>query len=309
MREKLPNFERFRWHFRHIFGVQSVIRDERDFVPDPMKRTLAAAALLVLASWTALAQPAAAPLSFEVASIKPAPPREVSKPNKIMRVEMDNGPERVTYTNVSLRNLITAAYRIKEYQLSGPDWLNNDRYNLTANTPPHTTRDQVPAMLQALLAERFQLRIHRESKELPVYALVVAKSGSKMHPSPSLDREGAGLRWGPGHLIGRGVQMKELVTTLSTLAGRPVLDMTELPGAYDVTLEFAPDATMSVAAMKMSKMPAKPAEGPDGGGSDGANGPSIFTAVQEQLGLRLEPRKAPLDIIVVDHAERVPTEN
>jgi len=184
-----------------------------------------------------------------------------------------------------------------------------ERYDLTANTPPNATKDQVPEMLQTLLADRFQLKVHRESRDLPVYALLVSKSGSKMHLSPSRDREGAVLRWGPGRLQGQGIKMSDLVTTLSALGGRPVLYMTELPGAYDVTLEFAPDATMSIAMMKMSKMAARPAEGPDGGGSGGATGPSIFTAVQEQLGLRLEPRKAPLDMIVVDRAEKVPTEN
>jgi uncharacterized protein (TIGR03435 family) len=136
-------------------------------------------------------------------------------------------------------------------------------------------------MLQALLSERFKLAIHRESKERTVYELVVGKNGPKLHEVEAGPGHSNG---GHGSLSAQKMSMSHLADSLSRIVDLPVLDMTGLKGAFDIELKWAPDG-------------------------DDANGPSIFTAVQEQLGLKLEQRKGPMEIIVVDHAERVPTEN
>src|SRR5947209_8710373 len=126
--------------------------------------------------------------SFEVASIKPAPPP--SDPHKFM-VGMRGGPGtpdpgQITYSNVTIRNVLMNAYDVKEFQISGPAWLNNERYDITAKVPPGTTKEQFKLMLQNLLAERFKVTLHHETKDLPMFALVVAKGGSKLKESAPL---------------------------------------------------------------------------------------------------------------------------
>ena len=182
---------------------------------------------------------------------------------------------------------------MKDYQVSGPDWLNTEIYDITATLPPGTTGDEVLLMIQTLLADRFKLTLHRDSKELPVYALVVGKGGSKLQEVEF----GRGSTSGsPGHLTATRIAIRNLTEFLSRQTGRPVLDMTGLKGFYNFTLNYTPDAAPS-------------APSPETPIPESAVGPSLFTAVQEQLGLRLEARKAPVEILVVDHAEKVPTEN
>ncbi len=263
-------------------------------------------AVFAIALLTATAAAGQTP-SFEAASVKPAPPEA----GRGMRIQMGGDPGRVNYRNVNLKQLITKAYGVKDYQVSGPSWIDTERYNVTATMPEKTPKETVELMLQNLLAERFQLKLHRETKEAPVYALIVAKGGPKLKKSEVAAAlagggPGRGIRMGPGKLEGNGMDMGFFTDVLSTLVGRPVLDMTELKDAYDCTLEFAPDATLSMPMMKMSM--ARPEGAPEGAAQE-SSGPSIFTAVQEQLGLKLESRKAPLDLLVVDSAEKVPTEN
>jgi uncharacterized protein (TIGR03435 family) len=138
-------------------------------------------------------------------------------------------------------------------------------------------------MLQTLLAERFKLAVHRETKMLPVYELVTAKSGSKLRQAET--REGSSISSGGGKMTVRHVSMPGFATALSRHIGRPVFDKTGIDGAFDFTLEYAPD------------------------GADSAGRPSIFTALQEQLGLRLEAAKGPVEILVIDRANKVPTDN
>src|SRR5262249_8989204 len=260
------------------------------------------AGLSVFTSFMVFGQPGAAP-SFEVASVKPAPPPT----GQNLRVMMGSDPGRINYSNVTLRNVMTRAYDVKANQISGPSWLDSERYDIVATVPPNTPRDQVPLMLQTLLAERFKLALHREKKVMAVYALVVAKNGSKLHPA---DGE-AGLRMsiGPkGRQMTGKTSLARLADALSNSMDRPVLDVTEIKGVYDIDLEWTPDDSQS-APRFLGGGPR-----PDGAGEgkktpEGGDAPSIFTALQEKLGLRLEGRKSPVDILIVDHAERVPTEN
>ena len=160
-------------------------------------------------------------------------------------------------------------------------------------------------MLQTLLADRFKLTIHRETKKLPIYSLVVAKGGAKLHEAKPGDTYPTGIkgpngrsashmmRMGRGELTAQGIGMEEIAHLLTQQAGRTVVDNTALKGNYDFTLHWTPDQS------------APALSGPSGGGPDSTtsseSGPSIFTAIQEQLGLKLEPQKGPVEILVVDH--------
>jgi uncharacterized protein (TIGR03435 family) len=204
---------------------------------------------------------------------------------------MNMDPGRIRCSNVTLKKLIWESHQIKEYQVTGPDWIATELYNVDATMPPGTSGDQVLIMVQNLLKDRFQLALHSESKEMPVYALVVAKSGVKMQ-SAEFGRGGTYVS--PGKMVSKGAFMRNIVENLSRQLDLPVIDMTGLKGNYDFTLEWQPEV-----------------RGEPRGGAvpEAANGPSIFTAVQEQLGLKLEPRKAPIEVLVVDHAEKNPTGN
>jgi len=224
--------------------------------------------------------------TFEVATVRPSAPSA----NGQLTGQMIREPGRVSYSYVTLQNLIVQAYRIKNLQVSGPGWLDSERFDVLAKLPKEATDDQFPVMLQALLRERFKLAFHREPKMLSAYALLVGKGGPKSRP---IDAETGGVRTTIGatrrHLSGR-ITMPGFAGLLSNLLDRPVVDMTELTGVYDVDLDWSVEDT-----------PDRPVQLDDP--------PSLFTVLQEKLGLRLDSRKAPVDIYVIDHVERVPTGN
>jgi uncharacterized protein (TIGR03435 family) len=265
-----------------------------------MIRAITGAGLIVFTQFAAFSQPA-----FEVASVKPAPPPTGNN----LRVGMGGDAGRVTFSNVTLRNVMTRAYSVKDSQITGPDWLSSERYDIVAKLPPDTPRDQIPPMLQTLLADRFKLTLHREKKVMPVYALVVGKNGPKLHEADAAT--GLRISMGPkGRQLNGKVSISQLADMLSNWTDRPVFDMTEIKGVYDIDLQWAPDDNQRGPGFMG---PAGPK--PEGGGgerkgaTDPSEGASIFTAVQETLGLKLEGRKSPIDILIVDHAEKVPTEN
>jgi uncharacterized protein (TIGR03435 family) len=323
-----------------------------------MRRAMMGAGLVILSCCAAFAQGAGTQPSFEVASIKPAAPPTDGR----LMVRLRGGPGtpdpgQITYTNVNIKMLMTSAYNVKGYQISGPDWLDSQRFDITAKLPPDTTKEQFQLMLQNLLAERFKLTLHHQTKELPMYALVVAKGGPKMKESvddPNAATAGGPNAGGPdgrggafggvagGRLpmgkdgfpelpkgaAGRGMIMMgmngrmrmsangqtiaQLAETLSNQLSRPVTDMTELTAKYDYTLDFSPDDGQTGAMMKGLPMPMhQGGEGAVGpmATPDGSSGPTIFSAVQEQLGLKLEARKGAVDMLVIDTLEKVPTEN
>ena len=293
----------------------------------------------------ALAQAPGSP-AFEVASIKPAAPQG---PGRFM-IGMSGGPGtrdpgQVTFTNVNLSMLIANSFDVRDYQVTAPAWMDSERFDIVAKVPPGATRDDVRKMILNLLMERFKLKLHKESKEAAIYALIVGKNGSKLKESskeepPAADGDAPGggrgpmgppqrdkngfpiLRGGRGNLIFMGpngrLQMVGGHATMATLAanlsgqlGRPVVDQTGLTGEYDYQLEYTREGLPMPRGLPMPP----PGAGPDGGrgpapaGDNGEAGPSVFTAVQEQLGLKLESRKGPMELIVVDSAEKTPTEN
>jgi uncharacterized protein (TIGR03435 family) len=321
-----------------------------------LKRVLVLSAL-VLGSLSAQAP------AFEVATIRPA--AELN-PQAIMagkmRVGMKIDAGRVDIGFFSLKELIPLAYGMKAFQVQGPDWLNQQRFDISATLPEGATKEQVPAMLQTLLAERFHLKVHREKKDENVYALVQGKDGHKLKPSveevapaaPASGQEGAkdapksdmsvsvngqqmninrtangavmtgGADTGTVKIsMGQGgmmryemarVTMAKLVEQLTPLLDRPVIDATEMTGAYQVAMEMSMMDMMAAARAQGANIPGMPAMPPGAGGAAGGpvasdpSGGSIFASVQ-QMGLRLDSRKAPIEHIVVDSVDKNPTEN
>jgi uncharacterized protein (TIGR03435 family) len=283
-------------------------------------------ALALFSSVAGFAQQAVQP-HFEVASIKPSD----SNDRKIMFRMMPGGG--IDLRGVTLKALVQQAYDVRDFQLSGgPGWTGADRYDITAKAENasaeapadprqlseqqrKTLQEQTRLRLQALLADRFQLKIHRETKELPVYALVVAKNGPKLKENAGANEgRGRGMRMSPGQLVGQQVGTDFLVQSLAQMLGRTVLDQTGLKGTYDFELTFAPESGRGgVFGGPGDGAPPPP---PPGAGPGlikepppaDPNGPTIFTALQEQLGLKLESQKGPVDIIVIDHVEK-PSEN
>jgi len=281
---------------------------------------------------------------FEVASVKPAPPPSDNR----IRVMMGGGPGtpdpgRINFENVNLRMVLTQAYAVKSYQISGPSTLDSERFNITAKVPQGTTKQQFQLMLQSLVADRFKLTLHREKKELPAYALMVAKGGPKMKVSPPEDPAGSatpgpdgpppqgrmqmgkdgfpqmpaggpgrGMRMmmmpGKAKLAGNAMTMTQLAETLSQQLDRAVVDNTELTGKYDLELTFEPEQNRMM--MGLGRGGPGPGAGEGGQHESEAEAPAtIFTAVQEQLGLKLEPKKTSTEVLVIDHVEKTPIEN
>ena len=277
-------------------------------------------------------------VTFEVASVKPAAP----SPDGRIFIGGRGGPGtpdpgQIRRSNSTLKNLIMAAYDVKAYQVNGPPWLDTERYDIVAKVPPGATKEQVAVMWQNLLKERFGLAVHHDSKEFQVEELQIAKGGPKFKettldpdapppppPSgppgpPKLDKNGFPEVQGPGmmmmmqtgptgpsaHIVGRAQPMSGLTQLLGNQLNKPVVDKTGLTGKYDLQVEYTPD---------MSSMPGLPpgvVPGPTGGGDNSASEPgsNLAAAIQQQLGLKLVSGKAKLDVIVVDKAEKVPTEN
>jgi bla regulator protein blaR1 len=264
---------------------------------------------------------AATSLVYEVASIKP------NKSGTNM-VRLMFTPDGLSATNGTLEMLINAAYGVENSQISGaPSWLNSDKYDIEAKMDSSTADDLRKLneddrrvarqhMLQALLAERFKLTLHRETKELPVYELVVAKDGPKFKEAKPGDTYPNGIKGPDGQshagmmfmtregFTAQGIPISNFVQHLTRQLGRNVVDKTGLTGKYDFTLKWTPDESQR--AMFKGTEGGQPGTGATP--TPESSGPSIFTAIQEELGLKLESQKGPVDIIVIDHVEK-PSEN
>lgn len=290
--------------------------------------------ILALCLAAAYSQTAPAALSFEVASVKPAAPlnrQRILSGEQHLGRKLDKA--RVEYSSVSVGELIATAYDIKSYQLAGPDWLQGGgapRFNIQAKMPDGATEAQIPQMLQALLSDRFGLKFHKESRERNIYDLTVAKSGPKLKPSESPasadteevsqgmqlsgnveDGKGLTVKGGPFssgdmrvtldmsgqglHLDMVSLSMSRLAELLSRVVDRPVMNATGLKGDYQVGLDLPMSAAMSMAGL--------------GGRPEASDSASALFESLGKLGLKLESRKGTVEILVVDHLERTPTEN
>jgi len=260
-----------------------------------MLRILGAVFLLSGLAW---GQSDPAPLSFEVADIQL---NKSGKPD--MRAQLLPGG-RVQIENVPMKRLIVEAWRLTDDRVSGgPGWINTDRFDIVAKAVPTSSEDDLRRMLQTMLAERFKLVIHHEEKVLPVYALV---AGKKDKLQPAADPNGK-LQCKPGegaqeqnHLVCQNVTMADLIGLLPRFAPAyidlPVVDLTELKGAYDLKFDWMSRGNYNNAMTKSAN------------GESDPLAVSIFDAVGK-LGLKMENRKLPIDTIVIESVERVPTEN
>ncbi len=281
-----------------------------------LMRAIAVAALLSIAG-SAFGQPAASGPQFEVASIKPSAP---GQPGMFIRMAPGG---RLNINNMPLKEMIVMAWRIQPFQISGgPAWMDSAHYDISAKPEDAPKRGDIPLMLQSLLADRFQLKFHRETKELSVYALVLSNKDGKLGPGLTETKEGSctpidptkpppapepgklptlgcgGMQMGPGMAKGVGIPIANLIPMLSRILGRTVIDKTELKGNFDISMQWTPDD---------SQAQQFPPDGPRPPPSD-PTGPSIFTALQEQLGLKLESQKGPVEMFVIEHVEK-PSEN
>jgi uncharacterized protein (TIGR03435 family) len=248
--------------------------------------------------------------SFEAASVK-------AGPSTGGRFTMTGGPGtndpgRISYTNVPLRIVLLTAYDVKNYQLLGPEWLNTLHFDIAAKVPDGATKEQCQEMLRSLLESRFRMTLHRETKELPIYELLAAKKGIKIKPATTQSPEGEIATVLPGvgpdgfpklllpspgviietkdgvaRLTANEVTLPKFAESLTTRVGRPVIDKTDLAGTYSFVVYYTPE----------------------GAAASDSSEPDLFTALVAQLGLRLEATKGPVELLVIDHAEKTPTEN
>ena len=235
---------------------------------------------------------------FEVATVKLSAPAQPGVPYPITLGGVNHGT--VTLRNTTLSECIQYAYRIAtDAQIVGPDWIKSRdiRFDIVGKAPPDTPQDTLRVMAQNLLADRLKLALHHEERQLPSLALVVAKNGPKLPPAkPDADVPNQL----PGRLFHPHMAMQMLATLLSRFERQTVIDMTGLSGAFSVDLQWTPD-TMRSRVIQDGAAPSSAAVD--------LSGPSLYTALQEQLGLRLESRKGPVDVLVVDHAEKIPLDN
>jgi uncharacterized protein (TIGR03435 family) len=271
---------------------------------------------------------------FEVASVKHVPPANL--PNPVFRASGGPGspdPEQIIYTNVPLSAVLFRAFDVQSFQFSYPKWLEDEHYDIRAKVPPGATQAQFRLMLQNLLAERFSLKFHTEERDLPGYELLVAKSGLRMkEASPptnepiTADDPGRGgriatqkdkdgltelapgrkariaLGTGPGRtrISARLQSPGDLVEMCRNQTGQPVIDKTGLTGTYDFNIDFSRNGSVASPADPTSTAPLNELK-------DEA-APPFLIAIQS-LGLRLQPAKLTFDVVVIDHIEKVPTEN
>ena len=248
------------------------------------------------------------PYEYEAATIKPS-----KGPGPGGRIGLWAAPDGFSAWFITLQQMISIAYGVERFQIpGGPSWLPSERFDIeakmdaaTADALAKLSQDQrvlaQQQMLQALLADRFQLTAHRETKELTIYTLVIAKGGPKLQEAkPDGAHPAAGTMRGSqlsGDLTAQALPIARLARELTQMLGHPVLDNTELKGVYDFKLQFTPDDRLQPPSglAPDQRLPVPPA---------GSNAPSLFDALQEQLGLKLERGKGPVEVIVVDHVER-----
>ncbi len=338
-----------------------------------MKRFLGTFAVILGLASASLAQTnqAQTKLEFDVASIKPSAPLDPMKmaadmqAGKMPRLGVHIDGSQAEYLYLSLKDLMVMAYKVKPYQITGPDWLGKQRFDIRAKMPSGSKKDDAPKMLQALLEDRFKLKVHSSKAEHPVLALVVGKGGPKLKESAEKPKPidenaelGAGemvqqgpdgpvkmtmgktpgsatvnmgakgmMSYGMGagnqsfHLDGKMLTMSgfaDMLTQFMSMGGgggRQITDMTGLTGYYDIAMDFSISDLMQMARSAGVDIPGAPGSGgaPAVSAADAASDPasstSSVTAAVQAVGLKLENRKAMVEQLIVDSAEKSPTEN
>ena len=289
-----------------------------------MRTSLPIAACLLLATHTAFAQ---AKPAFEVASIRPSADQVTG-----VRVGFQATGSQVRVTAMSIKDYVGIAYGMRPQQIEGPDWIGSQRFDVVATIPDGVAGSEIPAMLRTLLEERFQMKVHRENKDLPVYVLGVAKAGAKLteskpdpnapaEPAGTVNVSGGGNNTGVGVNIGggrsfaiadnqvqiRGMQMRDVAEVLTRFVDRIVVDQTGLTKTYDVTLELTPDEfnAIRIRSAVNAGVPLPPQAMRL---LDNAS-PDTLSAPLSKFGITFEAKKAPLEVVVIDSLLKTPTEN
>jgi uncharacterized protein (TIGR03435 family) len=294
-----------------------------------MTRTALFAAVATFLPVLAIAQTKPSHLEFEVASIRPSPPMDAS-----VKIGMHIDGSQVRFNDLSVRDCMRIAWQVKDYQVVAPEWVSSDRFDIVAKLPEGANTDQVAEMLQNLLVDRFKITFHRDKKDVAVYALIAGKGGLKLKETPpdaatdsapaksnlniSASGSAAGVfvdlgqgsyySFADNKLVGHKMTMERIADTLSRYMDKPVVDMTGAPAAtnYDLSLEITPDdyrtmlirsairagVSLPPQALQLADLPTE----------------SLDTAM-EAVGLKLDARKAPQDVMVIDRAVKTPTEN
>jgi uncharacterized protein (TIGR03435 family) len=243
------------------------------------------AMIVLLAVHAAFAQPQDTRPAYEAASVKLNTSGSGNSTTNGSRGQ-------IVFNNVTLKRLIERAYGVKPFQVAGPDWMEAVRFDIAAKYPPETKNDDRFVMLRTLLEDRFKLAVHRQSKDLPGYALMVAKSGFKLKP---VEPGGADTGTNGGRvrtLTAKRTSMPLLADLLARSLGEMVVDKTGIEGVYNFEFRWTNGDP-----------------NPSSADADADAAPSLFTALQETLGLRLQTQKVPVEMIVVDHVQRAPIEN
>jgi uncharacterized protein (TIGR03435 family) len=281
-----------------------------------MKSVVLTAGLVASLTGALIAQDAE--LAFEVASLRPSGPRTGDDVREVGGAAGappgQNGgpgtsnPGHIFYSRTSLERLLMNAYEVQPGQISGPDWLSSEKFDITAIVRKGATQDQVDGMLQSLLVERFKLALHRTTKDGPVYELTVAKGGARLKESPAPVEQGGHTRVETSHFNGltrktcRACTISDLIQAVQGFDERRmvpdrIVDKTGLTGRYSFTLEYvgslAPGSPLKLSAIQ----------------SQSNAGRDVFSALEKQLGLRLDKGRAPTSMLIIDHIERIPVDN
>ena len=289
-----------------------------------MRTTLSAAGWLLVAASTAFAQ---AKPAFEVASIRPSADQVTG-----VRVGFQATGSQVRVTGMSIKDYVGIAFGTRPQQIEGPEWIGSQRFDVVATIPDGVPSSQATAMLRTLLEDRFQLKVHRESKDLPVYVLGVSKAGARLteskpdpnataEPAGTVNVSGGGNNTGVGVNIGggrsfavadnqvqiRGMQMRDVAEVLTRFVDRIVVDQTGLTKTYDITLELTPDEfnAIRIRSAVNAGVPLPPQAMRL---LDNAS-PDTLSAPLSKFGITFEAKKAPLEVVVIDSLLKTPTEN
>jgi uncharacterized protein (TIGR03435 family) len=287
--------------------------------------------LLACSAWAQAPVQSPGRLEFEVASIRPAGSYADSGGKVSIGIHIDGA--QIRFHSESLRDYLARAYTTKAQMISGPDWIASETFDIAATLPAGATQAQIPEMLQSLLADRFHVKLHREKKDFPVYALVPGKGSLKLKESPNSDADrddpepntnvnAAGSEAGVGVNLGHGssysiannrfeahkLTMTVFASNLERFADRPIVDMTGLTAKYDFAVDLTPeDARALMMRAAVNAGVTLPAEAMRMLAAN-SSGAGLSDALQ-QVGLRLDARKTPIDVIVVDDALKTPTAN
>lgn len=260
-----------------------------------------------------------AALTFTVASVKPS---QLPPPGAGRQGGSLNEHGRLRFPAVTLKTLLMLAYDVKDFQIVGPNWLGDERFAVEATMPADTTQDQTRTMLRNLIADRFKTEIHRENRPLPIYSLVIAKSGLKLPNTPPprpkqvgdspfatdgfpvVPPEFTGIMTfvinSQAKITAQQATMRELATELERRLGVPVRDETQLTDKFDFILKFSPEGLTGPGGQFVPVTTGLDVQGPQ---------TDIFSALQSDIGVKLESKRGPVEMIVIDHAEKVPTDN